>query len=223
MKTFEKLYERAAARKGGPDALEALIPGPKSRAGLRRVPDDRWLSTMTRSVFQAGFSWKVVDRKWPGFEEAYRGFDPALLAGQSDDDLDRLMKDTRIIRHWRKVKATRHNARFVLDLAEEHGRAAHFFADYPGDDFIGLLSVLKKRGAWLGGTTAQYFLRSMGKESFILSRDVVAALRREKVFDGSESTRASLKSIQGAFNRWVAEGGQNLTRVSRVLAFTVGA
>ncbi len=223
MKSFATLYERAAARKGGRAALEALIPEPESTAALRRVPDDRWLSMMTRCVFQAGFSWKVVDKKWPGFEEAYGDFDPAAVAGHSDDDLDRLMKDTRIIRQWLKVKATRHNARFVLDLAEEHGSAARFFADYPSDEFVGLLAVLKKRAAWLGGTSAQYFLRSMGKESFILSRDVLAALRREKVFDGAESSQYSLNSIQTAFNDWVADGGENLTRVSRVLAFTVGA
>jgi len=40
MKKFSKLYERAAIRKGGEEALEALIPKPKSRAALARIPDD---------------------------------------------------------------------------------------------------------------------------------------------------------------------------------------
>jgi hypothetical protein len=31
-----------------------------------------------------------------------------------------------------------------------------------------------------------------------------------------------LRHIQDAFNDWVDDGGQSLTRVSRVLAFTVG-
>lgn len=222
MKSFAALYERAATRKGGEAALEKLIPKPKSKAALARIPDDRWLSMMTRCVFQAGFNWKVVENKWPGFEEAYDGFDPFTLAGHSDDHLDRLMKDTRIIRQWRKVKATRHNAQFVVDLAEEHGSAAKFFADYPREEYIGLLDVLKGRAAWLGGTTAQYFLRTMGKDAFILSNDVVTALKREKVISGGHTSQAALRDIQAAFNAWVADGGKSLTRVSRVLAMTVG-
>ena len=62
----------------------------------------------------------------------------------------------------------------------------------------------------------------MGKDSFILSRDVVTALRREKIFTGSHASKSSLAAIQVAFNEWVADGGRSLTRVSRVLAFTVG-
>jgi 3-methyladenine DNA glycosylase Tag len=62
----------------------------------------------------------------------------------------------------------------------------------------------------------------MGKDSFILSRDVVTALRREGIFTGSPTSKSSLVAIQAAFNEWVADGGRSLTRVSRVLAFTVG-
>ncbi len=62
----------------------------------------------------------------------------------------------------------------------------------------------------------------MGKDSFVLSKDVVAALQREKVFDGTPTSKTSRAAIQAAFNQWVSEGGKTLTRVSRVLAYTVG-
>jgi 3-methyladenine DNA glycosylase Tag len=221
MKKFSKLYEQAAARKGGEAALEKLIPVPKSSAALARVPDDRWLSGMAKAVFRAGFNWKVIDNKWPGIEDAFHGFDPRGVGFMPDDGLDALMKDDRIIRHWKKVKAIRANAQYLVELAGEHGTAAKYFAHYPAAEYIGLLEDIKKRGAFLGGTSGQYFLREMGKESFVLSRDVVAALRREKVFDGTATSKSSLRAIQDAFNEWVAAGGKSLTRMSRVLAFTV--
>ena len=222
MKAFSKLYDLAASRKGGDKALEALIPSPRSSAALARIPDDRWLAAIAKSVFRAGFNWKVVENKWPDIEAAYDGFDPQFVAFQSDDDLDRLVKDPRVIRAWRKLKAVRANAQYVVDLAAEHGSAAKFFATYPSTSYIELLDDMKKRGSHLGGTTAQYFLREIGKDSFILSRDVVAALKREKVFDGTPTSKTSLRLIQAAFNTWVDDGGKSLTRVSRVLAFTVG-
>lgn len=221
MKRFQKLYEQAARRKGGEKALEALIPKPLSKSVLAKIPDDRWLSGMARSVFQAGFNWTVVENKWPDIEAAYDGFDPDAVAFQSDDDLDRLVKDPRVIRQWKKLKAIRSNARYLVDLAAEHGTAAQYFADFPSTEYIGLLDDMKKRGSYLGGTTAQYFLRRMGKDSFVLSKDVTAALARERVFEGSPTSQASRAAIQNAFNEWVTDGGRSLTRVSRVLAFTV--
>lgn len=222
MKHFSKLYELAARRKGGESALEGLIPKPKSAVALARIPDDRWLSGMAKAVFRAGFNWKVVENKWDGTEAAFNGFDPHAVAFMSDDDLDVLVKDERIIRHWKKLKAIRSNAQYVVDLAAEHGSAAKYFARYPSAEYVDLLDDLKKRASFLGGTTGQYFLREMGKDSFVLSRDVIAALKREKVFDGTPTSKSSRAAIQAAFNQWVDNGGKTLTRVSRVLAFTVG-
>lgn len=223
MTSFASLYEQAARRKGGEAALEALLPTPLSTAELAAVPDDRWLAMMSKCIFNAGFNWKVVDKKWPGFEAAFAGFHPLRWKFMSDEDFERLLKDTRIIRHAKKILAVRDNATFLCDLAEAHGSAARCFADWPSDDYVSLLTLLKKRGSRLGGNTAQYFLRFMGKDSFILSRDVVAALRREGIITTEPKSRRDLKRVQQAFNHWRQESGRPLTQISKVLAFTVGA
>lgn len=222
MNTFSELYALAAGRKGGIEALEGLIKKPKSAAALASIPDDRWLSGMAKAVFRSGFNWSVVENKWPDIEAAFDGFEPFRIASLSDDDLDELLRDKRVIRHWRKLKAIRENAQYLVELAAEHGSAAKSFAHFPSTQYIELLDDIKKRGAFLGGVTGQYFLREMGKDSFILSRDVVAALERESIFDGSPTSKSSLRKIQAAFNAWVDDGGESLTRVSRVLAFTIG-
>jgi 3-methyladenine DNA glycosylase Tag len=223
MKSFAALYDRAAKRKGGAKALEALLPTPLTKAELAKIPDDRWLSTMSKCVFQAGFNWRVVENKWPDIEEAFAGFHPKRWMIMSDDDLERLLRDKRVIRHTTKILAVRDNATFLCDLAEEYGSAARFFADWPAEDYAGLLLLLKKRAARLGGNSAQYFLRFMGKDSFILSRDVVAALVREGVVGTEPKSQRDLKLVQAAFNCWHRESGRPLTQISKVLAFTIGA
>jgi 3-methyladenine DNA glycosylase Tag len=82
MRSFAEIYARAAERKGGAAALEAMIAEwpPKPTAELAAIPDHRWLAEMTRGVFRAGFNWRVIDAKWPGFEAAFHGFDPPLNA-----------------------------------------------------------------------------------------------------------------------------------------------
>jgi 3-methyladenine DNA glycosylase Tag len=225
MGDFAGIYALAAARKGGPEALEGLIAQhrPKSREELAATPDDRWLSQMSRNVFQAGFSWRVIDQKWPGFEAAFEGFDPRRCAMMSDERFDELLKDARIVRNARKIDAVRSNALFLVGLAREHGSAAKLFAEWPDEDFVSLVEMVKSRATGLGAESAMRLFRWMGKPSFITSRDVTAALIREGVLARPPSGRRDFKAVQEAFNGWARESGRDLTAISRTLAMSVGA
>ncbi len=218
---FEELYDIAAARKGGRDALETLIAEPKPAFELEAVGDDRYLAMMSRFIFQSGLNWKVVDTKWDGIEAAFEGFTPNRWAVMSDEDLDRLLKDPRIIRHAPKILSVRDNAVFLLDLKKDHGSAGAFFANHPPSQYIGLLELLKKRGNRMGGTTAQYFLRFAGVDSVIFSDHVTQALIREGVVDKKPTSKRDMEACQNAFNTWMDQANCSLTRISRVLAFTV--
>ena len=221
MTPFSELWSIAAARKGGDAALEALLPVPKPRAEIAAIPDDRWLAGMARHVFNAGFSWQVVESKWPGFEAAFHGFDPGRNALMSDADLDRLLKDARIVRNAAKILSVRDNAVLVCDLARAHGSAGRFFADWPASDYVGLLDVLKTRGSRLGGATGTFVLRWQGVDGFMLGGDVVAALIREGVVDKVPTSKKALAAVQAAFNAWAEESGRPLMQISRTLACTV--
>lgn len=222
MRPFEEIYDIAADRKGGPDALEKEVTKPASRKKLTAIPDDRWLSCMAKCVFQAGFNWKVVENKWPGTEEAFDGFHVGRCASLNDEDIDRLLSDTRIIRHGTKIRSVQQNAVFLTEIANEYGSAGKMFATWPPEDYIGLLVLLKKRGSRLGGNTGQYFLRFMGVDSFVLSRDVIGRLIAEGVIDAAPMSQKSMKAVQKAFNTWCAESGRSLTEISRVLAMSIG-
>lgn len=226
---FSKIEARAEARHGGEAGLAARLSetgkslgGAKSRAALRRLGEDRYLSVMTKCVFQSGFRWKLVEDKWDAFETAFRGFDPRRCASLSDDEVDRLLKNDSIIRHGAKIVSVRGNAQFVLDLAAEHGSAARFFADWPGDDLVGLVFLLRKRAVRLGGMTAFNFLRQVGKDTFMPWRDVVAGLTDAGVIDGELATKRDLLAAQAAFNRWAEDTGHSLTRLSQTLALSIG-
>jgi 3-methyladenine DNA glycosylase Tag len=221
MQHFDDIYGRAAKRKGGEDALNAQLGAPKPHDALAAIPDDRWLSCMTRCIFQAGFNWKVVQSMWPGFEAAFQGFDLDHCTFMQDEDFDRLVSDKRIVRHGAKIRTVQKNAIFLDEFAADHDRAGQAFAAWPTEDYIGLLSVLKKRGARLGGNTGPYFLRFMGVDGFILSRDVVARLIAEDVVDKAPTSQKALRAVQEAFNTWQAQSSRSLTEISRVLAFSI--
>lgn len=221
LRPFADIRARAAARKGGEAALAALLPAIKSADELAAIPDDRWLSMLSRCVFQAGFSWSVVEKKWPGTEDAFWGFSPARCRAMSDEEFDALLRDSRIIRNGAKVRAVQNNAAFLMDLAAEHGSAASVFARWPADDYVGLLDLVKTRGDRLGGGAGMMAMRFMGRDGWVTSMDMVKALTREGVIDGAPDTKKARKAIQAAFSQWAAEAGTPFAHISRILAMSV--
>jgi 3-methyladenine DNA glycosylase Tag len=221
LKAFSEIRARAEARKGKA-AIEERLRNYMGRSDGDTLGDDRLLAEMAKYIFSSGISWKVVESKWPGIEDAFLGFDPNLLNIQPDDFWHDLLGDKRIIRHGAKVQAIRRNAAFVSDLAREHGSAMKFLLDWPASDLVGLFEFLKKRGDRLGGHTGSYVLRAIGKQNFVLSRDVVACLRDAGVaITGDGSGKAEGKAIQAAFNQWAEETGLPMSHLSVIAAQSI--
>lgn len=222
MISFNSLLNVAAQKKGGLKKLKASFPEVKSADELGRIPDDRYLSEMSRCVFRAGFSWKVIDKKWPEFETVFGAFNPFAIAHYSDDKLAELLLDKRIVRHAAKIKSVRDNAVFICDVQQSHGGFGAFIGDWPCDDITGLWLELKKKGSRLGGNSGPMSLRLMGKDTFILTGDVQAALLNHKLVDSANpNTKRDLASIQKVFNRFKEESSYPLAHISRILALTV--
>ena len=220
---FKTILARAEKRKGGPNGLKKLLPAKPNPKALEKLPDDRILAEMTKRVFSAGFAWSVIEQKWPGFEKAFLGFKPAKLAFQPDEFWHALLEDKRIVRNGAKIMSVRDNGQFVQAIAREHGSFGKFLSTWPASDEIGLLDLLNKRGSRLGGNTGQMFLRFVGWDGFVTSRDVVACLRDAGIDIAEEvKSKGDLARVQAAFNAWAEETKLPYTHLSRICALSVG-
>jgi len=220
---FKTILARAEKRKGGPKALEKLLPRKPDSKALAKLADDRILAEMTKRVFSAGFAWSVIEAKWPGFEKAFLGFKPAKLTFQPDDFWDALVSDTSIVRNGAKIASVRENSAFVQEIAKEHGSFGKFLAQWPSSDQVGLLNLLVKRGSRLGGNSGQMLLRFVGWDGFVTSQDVVACLRDAGLDIAAEVTsKADLAKVQAQFNAWAAETGLPYAHLSRICAMSIG-
>lgn len=221
MTPFAKIEAIAAAQKGGAKELEKLLPKPRTRAALAKIPDDVFLSMMAKQIFRSGFVWKIVDYKWPAMEEAFAGFDPETVAAFAEPELAELLDDPRVIRHRAKIESVRDNAAWMLRVQRTKGGFGGYLGDWPVDDVVGLWRDLDREASRLGGNSGPIFLREVGKDTFLLFPDVVKALRREKVVKGEPTTQRNLASAQEAFNAWRKESGRPLCQLSKILACSV--
>ena len=164
----------------------------------------------------------------PGDEAVVGYFSPNLVVERAlaergnDEELERLMDEKRIIRHWGKIKATRENAAAMVVVMDEFGSFGAYLADWPADDIMGLWVDMTNRFSQLGGNSGPYFLRMAGKDSFLLTGDVVRALIEAGVIAKKPNTKDAKAATAAAFNQWAAETGRPLCQISRILALSVG-
>jgi DNA-3-methyladenine glycosylase I len=120
-----------------------------------KTPGD-YLEAMSRPVFQTGMGWRVVDKKWPGTREAFKGFDVNKVARMGDAEIDTLCTDTRVIRNRRKIEAVIENANRIVALEREYGSFRKYLRSH--DDFEALVKDLRKQFKFLGDMGCYLFL-----------------------------------------------------------------
>jgi len=210
---------------GGERALKARLPAVKGAAALRRVPDDCYLSDMSRCIFRAGLRHRMVDDRWPAFEEVFLGFAPRRVVAMDDETQEGLMAEQRIIRHWAKIRSVRNNAAAMLRVVEAAGSFGAWLADWPTDDTIGLWHALRKDFTQLGGQSGPRFLRMVGRDTFLLNDDVVLGLARWGWLDSPTKGVRGERAAQAAFNRlrqeWPGARPPPLAHLSMMLALAV--
>lgn len=116
---------------------------------------DDYLEQLSKSVFQAGISWRVVDAKWPTIKPAFHDFDVERVARMGDREIDELVADARVIRSRPKIAAVVHNAQAMLSLEREGGFRKHLRSF---DEYEDLSTDLKKRFKFVGDTGTYHFL-----------------------------------------------------------------
>ena len=139
----------------------------------------------------------------------------------SDEALENLLGDKRLIRHWGKLKSVRDNAASMLEIAAEHRSFGAWLAGWPGEDIVGLWEALAKRFSQMGGNSGPSFLRMVGKDTFILTPSVIAALKHWGAITAPPKNRQDRAAVQAAFNAWTAESGRPLCQLSLILASSV--
>ncbi len=223
MITFKEILQTAVLHKGSLAAVEQDLPTPLSAVQLKALPDAYYLSEMTRRIFRAGLKHSLVDNKWPAFEAACFQFNPLACAHMSDEKYDELMSNRDLIRHAGKMRALRRNAAFVLHKVREHGSFGAYLAAWPSDNIVALWRELKKEGAQLGGMSGARFLRMVGKDTFLLTDDVLAVLKAQHVVTKMPGSVKDLTAVQAVFNGWQVQSGLPLSQLSRIASMTAAS
>jgi len=133
----------------------------------RKPGDDRaYFENLTRIVFEAGMSWRIIANKWPNFPPAFSGFDidEVEVAAYGAEDIKRLNGDSSIIRNKQKILATLHNAREFHRIRRDHGSFKEWLESLDkSNNYDRVVKALRSRMKRVGPGTAHIFLWSVGE------------------------------------------------------------
>jgi len=130
--------------------------------GFPRRKDAELFERLILEINQAGLSWLTILQKRDGFRQAYRGFDPEVVARFTARDKARLMKDAGVIRNNLKIDAAIHNARVVRTLRDSHGSFAKWLDAHHPLPKPEWLKLFKTTFRFTGGEIVGEFLMSLG-------------------------------------------------------------
>ena len=221
MTPWSEIEARAVAKAGAP-TLEAQFAEVLDSETLAARPDSWFFSAMTRRIFQAGMQHRVINQRWPAFEAYFWGFEPQKLMLLSEEQLEKAMQQPSLIRHWAKLRTIPVNAGAMADLSKRHGGFGCWLATWPDSQLVDLWQSLAKQFERLGGMSGPRFLRLAGRDTFLLTDDVIQALTLYGVIDSKPTRKADLQRINQQFVAWSQESKRPMAHVSRILSHTVG-
>lgn len=135
------------------------------KTGTNPPTDNAYFENMTRVIFQAGLSWRLIGRKWPNFRKVFESFSIDRVARFGDDDVARLMVDKGIVRNRRKILATIHNAKRFQAIKKEFGSFQSYIDTLDkSNNYALLIKELSKKFKHLGPSSARIFLYSVGED-----------------------------------------------------------
>jgi len=119
---------------------------------------------MTRVIFLAGLSWKMIDEKWPNFRQAFKNFSVDEVAKFGEKDIERLLKDASIVRNRAKITAAINNAKQFQDIRKEYGSFQSYLDSLDkSDNYALVIKDLGKKFNRIGPSSANIFLYSVGE------------------------------------------------------------
>lgn len=124
--------------------------------------DNELFGRLVMEINQAGLSWETILKKEESFRNAYDNFDIQKVAAYTEEDRERLLNDSGIIRNKLKINAAIENAKTIIDLQKEFGSFEKWLEHHHPKALPEWMKLFKKTFKFTGGEIVNEFLMSIG-------------------------------------------------------------
>ena len=133
--------------------MNIIIP-----ARIKPSNDNEYFTMLSKSVFQAGFSFKVVEQKWTYIVETFDNFDFKKVMNWNEEKIYQVLQSPKIIRNSKKVRGIVDNARVFHDIITKYGSFSQYLDSFKTKSYPERSKIISKQFKWLGKTGTYVFL-----------------------------------------------------------------
>ena len=158
--------------------------------GRLNTNDDYLFEMLILESFQAGLSWECILNKRDDFRIAYDNFNAEKIANYSEEKIQELLQNKKIIRNQLKIRASINNAKIFIEIDKEYGTFYQYLETFTKGKIIcevgktknelsdNISNDLKVRGMKFVGSTIIYsYLQAIG---IIYSHDLTCMLHKKQ-------------------------------------------
>ena len=98
--------------------------------GVELTDDLKMFEFLVLESAQSGLSWLTILKRREGYRRAFADFDVEKVARMTEQDVERLMQDSAIIRNRKKIQAAISNAQLFLDIQKEFGSFCNYMKSF---------------------------------------------------------------------------------------------
>ena len=98
--------------------------------GREVTHDHKMFEFLVLESAQAGLSWITILKRREAYKKAFADYDAEKVARMTEQDVERLLQNSGIIRNRNKIKATITNAQHFLELQKEFGSFCNYLRTF---------------------------------------------------------------------------------------------
>lgn len=133
--------------------------------GVPVFSDKKIFEFLVLESFQAGLSWQIILNKRENFKKAFANFDFERVAKFGKKEIERLLKDSGIVRNKMKIEATIQNAKRFIEIKKEFGNFSKYMWSFVGNKpIMHKLKTLKDYPEYI--QEAEVFAKDLKKRGF---------------------------------------------------------
>jgi len=130
--------------------------------GKKVTNDQELFERFCLEIFQAGLSWDIILKKRIFFRDAFSSFDIETVANYSEIEIQKLLENSKIVRHRIKIKSIIFNAQKILQIQQEFGSFYNWLIIEERKTIEDWSKLLKKNFKFVGTEIAAEFLKGSG-------------------------------------------------------------
>ena len=133
-----------------------------TKYGFQVNSDDELFGRLILEINQAGLSWTTILKKQDNFRVAFSNFSIKKIANYKEDDIERLLANSGIIRNKLKINSVIYNANKIIEIQKKYGSFKGWLNEQKNLDLESWIKLFKANFKFTGGEITKEFLMSTG-------------------------------------------------------------